>query len=153
MKNSIRIIGSVGIAAIASIFAFQSWNSDDPIYSQESLNALEQQEALGAQQWLSARYVDQETGLPLSREKLSAIEASLKNLPKTKSASFIEQGPDNIGGRTRTIHIDRLDHNTVWTGGVSGGLFKSINGGDTWEHVTSYEGVGSPIYFIHRSIL
>jgi len=38
-----------------------------------------------------------------------------------------ERGPNNIGGRTRTILIDLNDPsgNTIWAGGVGGGLWKS----------------------------
>ena len=40
-----------------------------------------------------------------------------------------EKGPSNIGGRTRTLMIDLNDptRNTLWAGGVSGGLWKCEN--------------------------
>ncbi|MEL6589775.1 MAG: hypothetical protein AAFQ68_06835, partial [Bacteroidota bacterium] len=40
-----------------------------------------------------------------------------------------ERGPINVGGRTRAVLIDANDPtgNTIWTGGVSGGLFKTTN--------------------------
>ncbi len=40
---------------------------------------------------------------------------------------WTERGPNNIGGRTRTILIDLNDPtgNTIWAGAVSGGLWKS----------------------------
>ena len=43
-------------------------------------------------------------------------------------------GPTNIGGRTRAILIDNNDatHQTIFAGGVSGGIWKSVNGGSTW---------------------
>ncbi|MCH2223907.1 MAG: T9SS type A sorting domain-containing protein [Crocinitomicaceae bacterium] len=144
MKHSIWIISSVGIATIASFLTFQPWNFNESVYKQEVLKTLERQEIDDAKKWLSARFIDQETGLPLSKEKLRLIDESIKNMPQTKSISFIEQGPDNIGGRIRAIQVDRINNDIVWTGGVSGGLFKSTNGGNTWNHVTSYEGVGSP---------
>ncbi|MEM1219435.1 MAG: hypothetical protein AAGH79_11000, partial [Bacteroidota bacterium] len=42
-------------------------------------------------------------------------------------AAWREQGPNNIGGRTRTIHVDLNDPTgeTVWAGAVSGGLWKT----------------------------
>lgn len=42
---------------------------------------------------------------------------------------WVERGPDNIGGRTRTIMIDKRDvsGNTVFAGSVSGGIFKTTN--------------------------
>jgi hypothetical protein len=49
-----------------------------------------------------------------------------------------EMGPDNVGGRTRAILIDKRDatYNTLYAGGVAGGLWKSIDGGSNWSQVT-----------------
>lgn len=41
-------------------------------------------------------------------------------------------GPDNIGGRTRCLVIDKDDANVMYTGGVSGGVFKTTNKGASW---------------------
>jgi hypothetical protein len=43
-------------------------------------------------------------------------------------------GPTATGGRTRAILIDNQDptHQTIFAGGVSGGIWKSTNGGSTW---------------------
>ena len=41
-------------------------------------------------------------------------------------------GPGNIGGRIRAIAIHPTNHNTIWIGGVSGGIWKTIDGGDSW---------------------
>jgi len=49
-------------------------------------------------------------------------------------------GPDNQGGRTRTILIDRDDRNLMFTGSVAGGLYRSNNRGDSWEYMDNYPG-------------
>ena len=41
-------------------------------------------------------------------------------------------GPNNIGGRTRAILIDPNNPSRIYTGGVSGGLWLSDNGGESW---------------------
>lgn len=48
--------------------------------------------------------------------------------------NWVTLGPTNIGGRTRAILIDNNDptHQTIFAGGVSGGIWKSTNGGSTW---------------------
>jgi len=48
-----------------------------------------------------------------------------------------EKGPDNVGGRTRAILVDNQDptQNTIYAGGVSGGLWKSTTGGSSWQKV------------------
>lgn len=54
------------------------------------------------------------------------------------SYGWIDLGPDNIGGRTRAIIIDRNNINHLYAGSVSGGLFESINRGGTWSKVESF---------------
>ena len=44
-------------------------------------------------------------------------------------------GPGNIGGRTRTLVLDRRDPHVMYAGGVSGGVWKTTNGGDAWRAV------------------
>jgi photosystem II stability/assembly factor-like uncharacterized protein len=41
-------------------------------------------------------------------------------------------GPGNIGGRTRVFVIDPVDPRVMYTGGVSGGVWKTLNAGGDW---------------------
>lgn len=67
-----------------------------------------------------------------------AIEQILR-LPQAKAnkVEWKEMGPDNIGGRTRSIFFDIRDPNlqTLYAGAVSGGLWKSTTGGSSWFRV------------------
>ncbi len=56
-----------------------------------------------------------------------------------------EMGPDNVGGRTRAILFDKRDatYNTLFAGGVSGGLWKSTDGGSNWHKVYLKDQTGS----------
>ncbi|HEY8712951.1 MAG TPA: hypothetical protein VIM68_08760 [Thermoanaerobaculia bacterium] len=44
-------------------------------------------------------------------------------------------GPGNIGGRTRTLVIDPADPNVMYAGGVSGGVWKTLNAGARWDAI------------------
>ncbi|MFT5778003.1 MAG: hypothetical protein ACI837_000951 [Crocinitomicaceae bacterium] len=146
MKRNNIILGAVGIIATAAVFVVSPWNSDNStsLYTQETLSALTPQSADDAQLWMEARYIDHETGERISDKKLSQIDAAMKLMPNSRALSFIEQGPDNIGGRTRAIQVDKLNSNVIWAGSVSGGLYKSTNQADYWEPVPGYEVLGSP---------
>ncbi|MCK4792570.1 MAG: T9SS type A sorting domain-containing protein [Desulfobacteraceae bacterium] len=50
---------------------------------------------------------------------------------------WIARGPYNIGGRTRALALDVKDENTIFAGGVSGGMWKSIDGGKSWKKTTA----------------
>jgi hypothetical protein len=53
--------------------------------------------------------------------------------------NLIEIGPDNIAGRVRAIIVDEADptHNTLFAGGVAGGLFKKT-GDAIWQYIPYY---------------
>ncbi|MFM9838184.1 MAG: T9SS type A sorting domain-containing protein [Cyclobacteriaceae bacterium] len=46
------------------------------------------------------------------------------------------RGPFNVGGRTRALAIDLDNENILLAGGVSGGMWRSENGGASWAKTT-----------------
>ncbi len=57
------------------------------------------------------------------------------------SIQWTELGPDNYGGRTRSLLIDNRDATgkTVFAASVSGGIWKTVNGGQTWDRVNGFD--------------
>ncbi|MCF7559175.1 T9SS type A sorting domain-containing protein [Sabulilitoribacter multivorans] len=76
-----------------------------------------------------------------NREFKQATSSKLrKNLTgKVPQTTYINRGASNLGGRTRTIVIDKSDNtgNTIIAGGVSGGVFRTTNGGASWTKVSA----------------
>ena len=69
------------------------------------------------------------------RQKELAFAGSLRQLAKTASShhfSWDEAGPVDVGGRTRALAVDITDPDIIIAGGVSGGIWKSTNNGNTW---------------------
>jgi len=70
---------------------------------------------------------------PDIREKELALA---KQLPKRlrKTSAWNRRGPTNIGGRTRALAYDMSDPsgNTILAAGVSGGMWRTTDGGETW---------------------
>ncbi len=52
-----------------------------------------------------------------------------------KDLEWEELGPDDVGGRTRTIIIDKDDNTIMYAGAVSGGIWKSTTSGTSWKNV------------------
>ncbi|MCJ8288234.1 MAG: T9SS type A sorting domain-containing protein [Crocinitomicaceae bacterium] len=146
MKRNNVIIGSVVIVATAALFAVSKWKPVDSegSYTQEAFSSLTEKSASDAQLWMERRYLDPETGERILNKQLRQIDAGVSQMKKSRAVTFIEQGPDNIGGRTRAIQVDVTNSNIIWAGGVSGGLFKSLNGANSWERVDAYEVNCSP---------
>jgi photosystem II stability/assembly factor-like uncharacterized protein len=75
------------------------------------------------------------------RETLREVERREERLDAQRKAGlrsvrmrdWREIGPGNIGGRTRALAIDPLDPQTVYAGGVSGGVWKSVDAGESWS--------------------
>ncbi len=97
----------------------------------------------GRREFELMKYRDPATGsIPENIRERELVFA--KTLQPSKSAlgvaedvqdngEWFHRGPWNIGGRTRTLAIDAKDNNTLLAGAVSGGLWKSTDGGATWS--------------------
>jgi hypothetical protein len=79
--------------------------------------------------------IDPSTGRTNKRELLQLqeqlnSERSAQRAPgDAADNAWVERGPDNVGGRTRVVLFDPNDasQETVYAGGVSGGLWKNTN--------------------------
>lgn len=58
---------------------------------------------------------------------------------RTDELSIEANGPFNVGGRTRAVAFDVRNERVILAGGVSGGIWKSVNGGDTWVRTSDPE--------------
>ncbi|MBP6977214.1 MAG: T9SS type A sorting domain-containing protein [Bacteroidales bacterium] len=87
---------------------------------------------------------NQLTGTVDMKDVLQAREQVAKLADKATRATaleWVELGPDNFGGRTRALLIDSRDASgmTVYAASVSGGIWKTVNGGQTWDRVNGFE--------------
>ena len=69
-----------------------------------------------------------------------SIPQKVSKSGQTRIENFVfkSRGPHNVPGRTRTIVIDPQDEsqNTWFAGSVSGGLWKTIDAGNSWTAIT-----------------
>lgn len=89
-------------------------------------------------EWQYLRLRNPQTGLiPKNiREKELAFAATLPaNTDATRSTNWQARGPLNLGGRTRALAMDVADENIILAGQVSGGMWRSSNGGQSFTKV------------------
>ena len=67
----------------------------------------------------------------MSREELRTA-----NPEQPKLGTWTWLGPGNIGGRTRTIVFNPQNPSVIYAGGVSGGVWKSTDGGASWTAIS-----------------
>lgn len=73
------------------------------------------------------------------REKeLSKVKAFYSNARTQNAGEWIERGPGNVPGRTRTLVIDKTDTSlsTWFAGSVGGGIWKTTDKGQSWVNLT-----------------
>ncbi|MDX1651788.1 MAG: T9SS type A sorting domain-containing protein [Brumimicrobium sp.] len=143
MKRNRLLIGGVGVAAIAlSTFISQSFKSEVPAkYTQDRGGLAVQNDANDFKEWLKGMMIDVETGEVITPERLNEVMMNYRaNQTKAVTVEWFEQGPDNIGGRTRAILVDHINENRIWAGGVSGGLYVSNNNANQWDRVENFPG-------------
>ena len=142
-----RLLFSAGVfSSILVIAIFSPWKStqSESENSQVSSRAAFSEARMEYEKML---HQDPMTGeIPWNiRERERAFA---EKLPRRKAADdlvFTPRGPGNLGGRTRAIAFDITDPsgNTILAGGVSSGVFRTTNGGASWEKVTGNDDIHS----------
>lgn len=87
--------------------------------------------------WDAKRLVDANGNIPQSiRRKELQFAQSLPNDLNNSNLVWTAEGPYNVGGRTRALAYDVTDENILIAGGVSGGIWRSTNLGESWSKMT-----------------
>jgi len=151
-----KVIASLVFTLLVAIVSFFVLNRSKVNLRAESENKLqeENEEDEATSQYMRWKYEadlikDPTTGEALFGLRDKEIEFASTIPQRTFSSStarltilnnYLAAGPNNNGGRTRAIAYDVRYNGTtnkvLLAGGVSGGIFKSIDGGATWTRVT-----------------
>jgi hypothetical protein len=70
-----------------------------------------------------------------AKEGLSRA-AQAGSVAAARSSAWVQRGPPNIAGRTRALAIDALNPEVLLAGAVSGGMWRSSDGGRSWMCTT-----------------
>ena len=100
----------------------------------------EVQTVSGYESYLKQIRANQISGI-VSNNDVSLVMNQISEISSLKSKAdwplkWEFKGPDNVGGRTRCLVIDKDNSNVMYTGGVSGSVFKSTNKGGSWRPIT-----------------
>lgn len=141
MKNKILPFGLV-CALLAGTFLItkDAERTYTPLSErEESSNSIGE-----AFEYLTKRMVNPETGeLKTADVVRSRREVDLHLEARGAAATTLEweeMGPNNVGGRTRAILIDQDNHDLMYAGGVSGGLWVSHSAGRAWYQAKGADG-------------
>ncbi|MFT7113742.1 MAG: photosystem II stability/assembly factor-like uncharacterized protein [Candidatus Azotimanducaceae bacterium] len=124
------------LAVVCGVVATgQFFLSNEGVYTPRNENQeIAAEEVAGSIEYLNRLRANPETGLVDPMDVIRARKA-VNAMPVNKALDleWMELGPDNVGGRTRAILIDRNNPSRVYAGGVAGGVWISNNGGQSWS--------------------
>ena len=82
---------------------------------------------LGAEDKASGRFAD-----AVSPPPITAAAPTGPRAPAAGQHNWVPRGPRNLGGRVSALAISPADPRTMYAGAASGGVFKTIDGGESW---------------------
>lgn len=131
------IILSISVVAVSLTMLNVASTSNQTYISVNDRESSPSYSAKGAMEYLYRLKANSEGVIPVeavieARNAVNARRAQRQSAPNT-TLLWQELGPDNVGGRTRAILIDKDNPNIIYAGGVSGGLWKSTNSGASWN--------------------
>jgi len=103
------------------------------------------------QWWLNGREADDKVmgrifkrALEHKREMVGRQRKTAKHLaayaePPAAGSPWVTIGPRNINGRVKCLAVHPSDPQTVYAGAASGGVWKSSNGGESWDPLWNTE--------------
>ncbi len=144
--NNIIITASLGLAAASLLIYNNQPESYQPNSSElakltksankqaAKVNGLLPSPNGAAQYFSNKRLAKGASRLP-SENIVRAIQDKRQYFAENKTHSadpWINLGPENVGGRTRSFIFHPTDSELIYSAGVSGGVWKSTNGGSDW---------------------
>jgi hypothetical protein len=141
------IVGSLALGAVVgcTLLKMNTFN-DTAVYSPRSIQNGNSQGFAGYAEYMNMLRADPRTGkidakiVNQTREIISA-KSKLSSKKAGLGLNWNQAGPDNVGGRTRAVLIDRSNPDILYAGSVAGGLFVSLDGSISWNPVASMQGL------------
>ena len=126
-----------GILLVATGVVLTFLSSNEATYTSIENRSQKQEQGIDvSQEYLTDRKANKSTGkvdlldVQKAREQV-IIHKSMRS--STSVLEWEEMGPDNVGGRTRAVLIDKDNPSRIYAGSVSGGLWISESGGRAWR--------------------
>lgn len=141
MKRRGLFVAILGVTVLGAAVVVNQAEYEGPKYSPRA-TASSAEGYAGAEAYYNMLRANVNTGQVEIEDILRvrrAYKAFAASQQKAVGMQWMEMGPDNVGGRTRAIEINPNNHSEMYCGGVTGGLWRSTNGANSWEYVESFE--------------
>jgi photosystem II stability/assembly factor-like uncharacterized protein len=139
-SDRLLFIPALAILLIFTVRTLQNTLSSD-VLRENHLPKDEKQAKLAI--WEAERLMDPATGKIPENIRTAELDYATtlpsSGVSRASTYNYALRGPFNVGGRIRAVAYDVSNPTVVLAGGVSGGIWRSINGGQAWTKVTQSE--------------
>lgn len=143
MKNThlpLRLVGLIGLAGLLLLMT----SGIDGFMKGKNISSGNGDGIYNASAHLLKIRSNQVTGTVDLKDVLNAreqVERMSGSSAHRADMLWTELGPDNYAGRVRAILIDHRDATgkTVYAASISGGIWKTVNAGQTWVKINGFE--------------
>lgn len=137
------IVGSLAVALAVGGTFFSIISNSKAVYTPRTINGGLYGQA-GYAEYMHFLKEDPTTGeVDLALVEHTRLEVLARSKQSNNKAAlglnWENMGPDNVGGRTRAILVDRNNPNIVYAGSIAGGLFVSTDGTQHWTQVAGHQ--------------
>lgn len=139
------IVGSLAIALAVGGTFLKMASDEQSVYTPRTIHNGGLQGQAGYAEYMHFLKEDPATGkidpnlVEQARQEVIARNKSNSNNKALLGLNWVNMGPDNVGGRTRAILVDRNNPNIVYAGSIAGGLFVSTDGTQHWTQVAGHQ--------------
>jgi photosystem II stability/assembly factor-like uncharacterized protein len=138
-KKGLLLSGLVIIAIVATFSLINNQKSQQNLENLDiSFKGKNSRSFKGAAEFYKMIKADPRTG-KIDPELVSLAYEQADRLAAYRADPLVtweSRGPDNMGGRIRGFVVDNVDPDILYASGVSGGIYKSTNGGKSWVRKT-----------------
>jgi len=127
------LLFSIGGLMLAGAYIWMS--PAEKNYYEPREQSLNEASAQGYAEYMSRIRRNPVTGKVEEADVIAAreqLQRMAKNSSSSLSLQWTEMGPNDMGGRTRSLLFDKDNPSKMWAGSVTGGIFHSPNGGRSW---------------------
>jgi hypothetical protein len=141
MKKKSLLLSFSTLLVLGAVLVF-AMNSGFDNQKKYTPRKTDKNEIKGAIEYWSLLRNNQTTGTIDIQDVLKARKEIAQLMQrKAVGLEWYELGPNNVGGRTRAILVDKDNSMLLYAGAVSGGLWKSATGGTSWVNISSFPDV------------
>lgn len=140
-KSFLSLITGFSILSVIAISCTQTTSPNPDLVKSQDVKKEESKTPGPNDLWLEQRSYNGIFDSKAYLNQLEKVKAFNRKPYFAKSAAadltenWVSEGPGNIGGRFNTLAMSPVDTNTIYAGAANGGIFKTTDGGTTWNPI------------------